>query len=304
MVAEYIHNNPRVFGSFLVGIALIGGAYVVSNFGRPSAPASTATVAISGGSLERTYIPVTDVDSNGIEDWKEEFVLRESIILPTIPEDSTPYTAPTTVTGQISEQFFESVLRTRMSGGIGPTEEDVVSKTAQAVARLAVSDGLYNTHHIIVVPTSNQTIRHYANAMGTSIANNDISGPDYENEITIMQRAMQNEDPDEIKSLIPHTSMYKALRDEALAIPVPESLMKEHLDLINTYHALYKNLSDLQLAFDDPMVALMRVKRYQDDATGLGNALANMFTALVPHASLFTANDPAVAFVSFAPNVQ
>lgn len=303
MVAEYIHNNPRVFGSFLIGMALVGGAYVVSNFGRPVAPSSPATVAISGGISERSYIPVTDVDANGIEDWREEFVLQESIILPVADLEESLYEEPTTVTGQISEQFFESVLRTRMSGGIGPTEQDVVKKTADTVARLAVNDGLYNTHNIIVVPTSDQTIRHYANAMGASITKNDIK-EDYENEITIMERAMQYEDADEIKRLIPHTSMYKALRDEALATPVPEALLKEHLDLINTYHALYKNLSDMQLAFEDPMVALMRVKRYKDDTTGLGNALANMFNALVPHASLFTVDDSAVVFVAFAPNVQ
>ena len=301
MIAEYIHNNPRVFGSFLIGIALVSGAYVISNFGKPTAPSSSATVAISGGMPERSYIPVVDADGNGIEDWKEEFVLRESILLPTVLEEIV-YEEPTTLTGQVSQQFFESILRTRMSGGVGPTEQDVVTRTANTVARLAVSDGLYNTHNINIVPTSDQTIRLYANAMGKSIADNDIAN--YENEITIMQRAMQNEDETEIKRLIPHASMYKSLRDEALATPVPRAFMKEHLDLINTYHALYKNLSDMQLAFDDPMVALMRVKRYQDDATGLGNALVNMFNSLTPYASLFTADDPAVVFVSFAPNFQ
>lgn len=301
MVVEYIHKNPRVFGSFLVGIALVGGAYVVSNFGRPVVQNTPATVIISGDLNERAYIPVTDTDGNGIEDWREEFVLKESIILPTII-DEIAYEEPTTLTGQISEQFFESVLRTRMSGGIGPTEQDVVNRTAETVSRLATNDGLYNTHQIIVVPTTNQTIRNYANTMGASITLNDIE--DYENEITIMERAMQYEDAEEIKRLVPHASMYLALRNDALATPVPEAFVKQHLDLVNSYHALYKNLSDMQMAFEDPMVALMRVKRYQDDALGLGNALANLFTALIPHASLFTAADPAVVLVAFAPNVQ
>jgi len=301
MVAEYIHNNPRVFGSFLIGVALVGGAYIISNFGRPVSTHSNATATIAKGVPERMYIPVVDADGNGIEDWREEFVLRESILLPTVLEDIV-YEEPTTLTGQISQQFFESVLRTRMSGGIGPTEKDVVVRTADTVARLAVSDGLYNTPNITVIQTSNEAIRRYANAMGRSISDNDIK--DYENEITIMQRAMQNEDQDEIKRLVPHASMYKTLRDEALATPVPKILMKEHLDLINTYHALYKNLSDMQLAFEDPMISLMRVKRYQDDATGLGNAMLNMYNALVPHASLFTADDPAVVFVAFSPNFQ
>lgn len=300
-ITEYIHTNPRIFGAFLIGLAFVGGAYVMSNFSQPTTPTMPATVAATAGRIERSYIPVIDADGNGIEDWREEFVLQESIILPTVTEEIA-YEAPTTLTGQISQQFFESVLRTRISGGIGPTEQDVVARTADTVARLAVNDGLYNTHNVTVIPDSNQAIRDYANAMGRSISANDLNN--YENEITIMQRAMQYEDKTEIARLIPHTSMYKALRDEAVVIPVPQSLLKEHLDIINTYHALYKNLSDMQLAFDDPMLALMRIKRYKDDATGLGNALVNMFNALTPYAGLFTADDPAVVFVAFAPNFQ
>jgi len=301
MVADYIHNNPRVFGSFLIGIALVSGAYVISNFGKPSAPRSSATVAISPTLLERSFIPVVDADGNGIEDWREEFVLREGIILPVVLDEIT-YEPPTTLTGKVSEQFFESILRSKING-IGPTNSDIVTRTADTITRVSVTDGLYNTSNIIVVPTTNSAIRTYANTMGLSITSNDIK-IGYENELTIMQRALENEDDSELKKLIPHTSMYKALRDEALKTPTPQSLVKQHLDVINAYHALYKNLSDMQLAFEDPMVSLMRVKRYQDDALGLKNSLVNLYNALVPHAGLFTREDPAVVFAAFSPNFQ
>jgi hypothetical protein len=300
MIAEYIHNNPRVFGSFLIGLALVSGAYVISNFGRPTVVPQSATVAIADGVPGRVFIPVVDADGNGIEDWREEFVLRESIILPTVLEDIV-YEQPTTLTGQVSQQFFESILRNQMSS-IGPTNSDVIKRTAETVARVATSDGLYDTYHINIIPTNNESVRRYANAMGSSITNNDIQN--YENEVTIMERAIRNEDPDELTLLIAHTSMYKALRDEGLRTPVPDIFIKQHLDLINTYHALYKGLGDAQLIFDDPMLALMRIKRYQDDVTGLGFALRNMFTALVPYANLFSTEDPAVVFVAFSPDLQ
>jgi hypothetical protein len=300
MIVDYIHNNPRVFGAFLIGMALVSGAYVISNFGRPNTPTTPATVAIAEGVPGRVFIPIVDADGNGIEDWREEFVLRDSIILPTVLEPIV-YEAPTTLTGQVSQQFFESILRSRMNQ-IGPSEQEIVERTAQAITSASANDGLYQRINITVVPTTNETIRRYANMMGLSITQNDIK--DYENEVAIMERTIRNEDPNEVKRLIAHSSMYKALRDEGLATPVPEALVKEHLDLINTYHGLYKGLSDMQLTFDDPMLALMRVRRYQDDVTGLGNALRNMFNALAPHASLFTVEDPAVVFVAFAPNLQ
>ena len=94
------------------------------------------------------------------------------------------------------------------------------------------------------------------------------------------------------------------MRDETLATPVPDEFAKQHLDLINVYQALYTSLTDMQLAFADPVVALLRIQRYQDDATGLANAFTNMYLAMEPHAALFSANDPAIVFVQFAPNYQ
>lgn len=301
MVAEYINNNPRVFGAFLVGVALVSGAYVISNFGKSSIQNTTRAVAVTPQLQERPFIPVVDADGNGIEDWREEFVLSEEIILP-VTVSKVTYEPPTTLTGKISEQFFESVLRAQMAG-IGATKQDIVTRTADSIATLSTADTLYTDQDIIIVPTTDIAIRTYGNSIGLSITRNDIK-EGYENELTIMQRALQAEDESLLVELVPHTSMYKNLRDEALKIPVPQALAKQHLDLVNTYHALYKSLSDMQLAFTDPMVSLMRIKRYQDDATGLNNALINVYTALIPYAGLFTVDDPAVALVAFAPNVQ
>jgi hypothetical protein len=301
MLSTYIHNNPRVFAAFLIGSALVGGAYVISNFGVQPATNPINTTTRIATLPERPFIPVVDADSNGIEDWREEFVLRESIILPVALED-TSYEPPTTLTGRVSEQFFESILRNRISG-IGPSESELVTRTVETVTRLATADGMYNTDSITVVPATSATIKAYANQLGASITRNDIRDG-YENEICIMQRALQTENEAELQRLLPHTSMYRTLRDEALAIPVPQPFIKQHLDLVNTYHALYKNLSDMQLAFVDPMLSLARVKRYQDDSLGLGNALSAVYTALIPHANLFTPADPALVLVAFAPRVQ
>jgi len=60
----------------------------------------------------------------------------------------------------------------------------------------------------------------------------------------------------------------------------------------------------MQLVFSDPVVALMRVKRYQDDAIGLSLALQNIYNVVLPYASVFEPNDPAVLFVVFDPNYQ
>lgn len=108
----------------------------------------------------------------------------------------------------------------------------------------------------------------------------------------------------ELQKLLPLENMYRQMRDQALRTPVPQSLAKEHLDIVNVFNALHAGLRDVRSVYDDPVVALMRVKRYQDDATGLANSMRNLYLALEPNANLFTPDDPAVVLVAFAPNFQ
>jgi hypothetical protein len=92
------------------------------------------------------------------------------------------------------------------------------------------------------------------------------------------------------------------MRDATLAIPVPAFAAKQHLDLINTYHALYESISAMAISFEDPALTLIRMKRYQDDATGLDFALQNMYQSFEPYASLLGPDDPALLFVIFSPD--
>lgn len=89
------------------------------------------------------------------------------------------------------------------------------------------------------------------------------------------------------------------MRDESLLVPVPKLLLKQHLDLINTYEAVYKDIYAMTYSLEDPAVALMRIKRYEDDVLGLGVALQNMYDSLQPYAGLFSVSDPALLFASF-----
>jgi hypothetical protein len=302
-IQEYLKENPRVFGAFLIGGAMIWGAFLVNNFGVSPERSPSTSVAIVTELPQRQFLPVVDADNNGIEDWREEFVLNEPILVPAGIEDIIiDYEEPDTVTGQMSVRFLESILRSKISGGIGPTPDVTIARTVDQIATTINSEPLYNRSQITTTVTTPDSIRTYANTMGSILLNNNV--PNYESELTIINRALQNEDESELQRLLPLTSMYRALRDQSLQVPVPDTFIKEHLDLINTYHASYKSLSDTQLAFEDPVLSLMRIKRYQDDADGLGNALTNMFNALIPYANLFTPDDPAVAFVVFAPNYQ
>ena len=96
--------------------------------------------------------------------------------------------------------------------------------------------------------------------------------------------------------------MYKGTLEDTLTIPVPREFTKEHLDLINVYSALYHDVQGLTEIINDPVKALLRVKRYEDDVKGLTIAMENIYVSLSKSTYTFQAEDSATLFVSFAPN--
>jgi hypothetical protein len=292
--------NQKILGAFVVGFALVAGAYTLSNFNTPRINTQKEPVygLAAAAESDRSYIAVTDANNNGIEDWREEFVNSKPLIIDTEVVGPVQYTPPTSITDTIGIQLFQNFLQAKGRGNVGPSTDQVVTDTAELLRTTAVQDYIYKLNQIQVIPSSNDAIRTYANTLGQILINNNVQS---EGELVIMQRALQTEDPKELEKLDPLIAMYKNLRDQTLLVPVPAGFEKQHLDLINVYNAVYATLDGMKLAFADPVVALLRVQRYQDDTKGLRIALQNIYSALTPHVGLFTESDPAAVFLVFSP---
>ena len=290
--------NPKIVGATVVGFALIAGAYTVSNFGNPRQIAQPANIQATTPT-QRVAIAVTDNDNNGIEDWRDEFVTSAPVLL---NQASSSYTPPDTVTGQMSIDFMEGIIRSKGYGAFGSSNEEVIANTVDSLSK-ETEQKLYDISDVIIMEEwDNQDIINYANTAASAIYRNSV--PNLESELLILKDYMNTQDEGRLVELKSLAAVYQGYRDDTLKIPVPAFLTKEHLDLINTYEAIHADIDAMTLALSDPVVALLRLKRYQDDATGLGYALQNMYLALEPHASLFTIDDPAALFVIFSPNYQ
>ncbi len=289
--------TPKVIGAFVIGFAFVAGAYVLSNFGEPpsSAPTLKAEIQTQKASL-RTAIPVTDEDGNKIEDWRDEFVISEPIVIDS--EETGPYEPPTTLTGQTGVAFFEDIVRSH-SYGPAVSDEQIVSQTIGALKQ-KTSQGIYDTPDVKLLHASDgETIRTYANAVALAIMEN--SATDLDTELLILRDVANRRDESRIDELRDLAELYRLTRDAVIEVPAPKTLLKEHLDLINALHAVHHDVLGMTLTFEDPAYAIMRVKRYQDDVLGMVMALENLYLAFEPHASLFTVEDPAVFFVDFNP---
>ncbi len=290
-------TNKKVQGASLIGIGLVLGALVINNLQTPYIPTTVRSATAITTQIERDYIPVVDNNSDGIEDWREEFVITAPISLEATSTLAIDFSMPNTATDQVGIQLFESLLLTKTNNQLPRTNDELINRTTSRISVLA-KDTLYTTRDIITVPVTPLAIRTYGNTMGQSLINHNVVGS--ENELTIVQRALQNNTPTELEKLAPLSAMYKALRDDALNTPVPERFAENHLNLINAYHTMHLNIENFGLVFDDPLIALLRIKRYQDDATALAITLETVYRAASPYASLFTEDDPASVFIAFS----
>lgn len=291
-------SNSRVVGATVIGFALVFGAYVLSNFGEPRYAPQTAAVQTTE-STARVAIEVVDEDNNGIEDWRDDFVITEPVV---VDKQASDYTPPDTLTGQMSISFMEGIIRSRGYGPFGSTEEEVIASTVDILSK-ETDVSLYDTPDVIIMEDWDEdAIVQYANTAARVLYNNSV--PDLESELFILHDVLSNKAENRVSELVTLASVYKNYRDGMLQIPVPAILTKEHLDLINAYHALYNDIDAMTLAQSDPAVTLLRLKRYEEDVEGMAYALDNLYTAIQPFAGLFTTEDPALLFAAFSTSYQ
>lgn len=294
-------SKTKIVGAFVIGFAIVGAAFVVKNFTTPpnqnlSSIAAQDTVAAP----TRNLIEVTDNDSNGLEDWRDQFVKSSPITIAETGESS--YEAPDTLTGQVGVAFLQNIITAEGQGSFGRTQEQIITDTIDQISVYG-TDIIFDVRNITISQdTSNEEVRAYGNAMADAIVDNSVPG--LRNELLILRDVVAEQSETGAKELETISQVYANTRDEMLLLPVPAQFVKEHLDLINVFHALSNDIKTMSSALNDPMLSLVRLKRYEEDAQGLALALRNMYLALEPFAAAFEQNDSAILFVAFSPNVQ
>jgi hypothetical protein len=294
-------SNSRILGAFLIGFAIVASAYMANSFKSPVV--SNTPENISANVLDaplRVAIPVKDSNDDGVEDWREEFVKTVPVI--TLANIDENYTPSDNLTDQASLKLIERVVSAKARGTLEETQDIIVSETVETLSS-QTDDKIYSVRDIIILEdTSDTAIYTYGNAAATAILSNNVS--DLRNELLIVRDMLNGTEvkEEDIEELRLRAQVFKNTRDATLNVPVPKSLTKEHLDLINVYNALYQDISSMVEITEDPLKALIRLKRYDEDTSGMLLALGNIYHALESGSVAFKEGDPAVFFVVFSPN--
>ncbi len=289
------NSKSRVLGAFIVGFAIVAGAYIYNSLTPSVVPSVQSATAAQAPA--RVFIETNDANKNGLEDWREQFVENSPTI--SLNENGEEYTLPETLTGQVGIAFFQSIVSAKGTEGFGRSKEQIIKDTADTISKYG-TDKIFDIKDITTTnDNSAEAIRTYANAAADAIIVNDVPGS--RDELAILKELLSTENEQGIAELKAIAQTYEKTRDDTLKLAVPSKLAKEHLDLINVYHALAIDIEAMAKVLDDPMLSLVRIKRYQDDAEGLALAMQNIYTGLKPYASIFSENDSALLFFVFKP---
>lgn len=266
-----VDSQKRIAGAFLVGAALVAGAFVLS---KQTANTQTQGSVIATESPKREYVEIVDSNKDGVPDWQDALLNTEPISL---LEASSTYQVPTTVTGKFAVGFFEDYVRSKTYGVFGDTQEELVTKSTQKLAEQAI-DELFTEKDITIFPLNDtQTLKAYGNHIASIILAHPNNG---DSEVVILQDSIRYDKPERLDDLAPIALAYTTMIKELLEAPVPEKYVHNHLNLINALNAVREDIRGMQKINTDAMYTLLRMKRYEDDVLGMSNAITNIFDTL------------------------
>lgn len=285
--------SPRILTALAIGLSMVAVALFVST--RPVDPRpDPRQTAVVGPAPERPFIEVVDVDQNGVADWKQTLPEAPDWLTRDEAASSTDIIAETH-TEAVAVQMLQRMMSANMLGEFGSNTDEIAAQSGEYLASLA-TDELYDESDIAI--TSDVSIA-AVRAYGTRIAEINLTHavPDGGGELSILDRAIRSQDAATLNDLTPIVESYENIITDMLAAPVPSTYRQEHLDLVNAYNAVLTDIRAMQQLFIDPIYTLVRVQRYEDDATAIYVAISNIYLKMDRAGITWSASDTVSQFI-------
>jgi len=98
-----------------------------------------------------------------------------------------------------------------------------------------------------------------------------------EGELLILQKAIDSNNLATLKKLDPIINSYLLSSKNLLALSVPNILVQEHLDLVNSFTHMGESISYMKQGFDEPLLLLVAIERYSQFVIDMFQALQSVF---------------------------
>jgi hypothetical protein len=282
--------QKRIFVAVIFGVVIVLGAYMIRT---QRTPTNTEAVVET---IERRYIKTIDGDQNGVPDWQDTLLEKDTL---TIDNASTTYEKPTTLTGRFGISFFEKMVRSKMYGAFGDTQEELITKSVDRLKSEVVDELLTEKDIKLFDNTDSAVLKNYANTVAAILLGGNTGE---ENELLVLDDYMRYGDAEKLHTLGRIGDAYTQIIKNVLEVEVPRSYTKEHLDLLNAIGAVREDIRAMEKIETDALYTLLRTKRYEDDVLGMSNSIKNLFNTLyLRDAIRFEPDDAVLKLMVFPP---
>jgi len=275
-----MRTNPRIALAFVVGLAMVGGSYMLSRASK--AESLNDELVVVTKKPVREFIPVSDTNKDGEPDWQDSLAINTVNLN---GENSG------TKTGELAIELAT------LASATGSDPDQIFSAVGDELLKVSVDEEFTKTDINISYDNSEAALRSYGNNIA-AIALDNAPPKGTEDELTILNRALVRKDPNVLKSLSPTITSYERMIEAMLETPVPSSMVREHLSLLNVYQAILNNIKSFQGVFSDALPAMMRFRRYQADVEALYVALNLVYITLRDRGIEWGPNDRASDFIT------
>ena len=271
-----------------MAVALLGGGFWLLKTGRTEVKFNRITPEQAQKAAE---VLSADADGDGLKDWEEELWHTDLTVADTdgdgtpdgeeiklgrdplkagpddkldketIEKKTVPGGGDWTETDRLSRELFGKYLTMRKSGAPFTAEDERKLLEEFTNRPMTVTRAKTYTEQDIVLAKADdaKALRMYGNALGGVITAHIDTG---ENELVIFERALQNEDPQDLAGLENRVKRYENMLADIRVIPVPPSAKSIHIALLDALEGVKEAIAGMAVALNDPVHALPYATAY------------------------------------------
>ena len=271
-------KQPIVMATFL-GVAIIAASLAVFQLTKSSGQI--------GGLFEKNH------DKNTVSDQNLENIPNRAPWLKNNQATSTSANLNLdTHTAKLAASTLDTLINSQSSDKVSEIDQN-----SDSYIKSLATDDLYTVSDINISPNESQaTLKAYGNRIAMIIASNAVA-EGTEGEVEILAEAVNNENPAVLTKLEPIIISYEGMVDAMLKVSVPQNLINEHLYLTNSFQALANDIGGMREVVRDPVLALVRIRRYESDAIAMYEAISNLYSKLDQAGIKWSKRDPVSSFI-------
>ena len=241
-----------------------------------------------------------DTNLNGIPDWEEslwglnptvdgqknkEFIKkkRENITLGNTNND-IDNSDPENETDRLAREFFSSFMALKQSNTLNSNAiQNISDSMSKQVGNTDLPD-IYTLNQIQTTPTSKASLIKYQSDLEK--VTTKYQNADFGNELAIMADAMQNEEPTSAQDLSTIANTYRSMAKDMSKITTPKNVIRDHLELVNSYEKIGTALDKMSEVLDNPIVATTGTVMYARYTKEINQVVESIKTTFIDNGIL------------------